>query len=212
MFWTDFVDAVLGAVGVGRLVAIDGVDGSGKTRFAANLAEHISQRPVIIIHLDDFLNPARIRHARGRHSKVGFWEDTYDYGALRRDVLEPLGRGGDGRYRPVAYDPRRDESVLGDVLHADPDALVLVEGMFLLRDELVSRWDASIHLDVPFAVTAARMAVRDGSHPDPEHPSMRRYVGGQRLYFAAARPWARADFVVDNSDYERPRVISAPAR
>nr|WP_157310918.1 uridine kinase [Microbacterium sp. MAH-37] len=197
------------AVGSGRLVAIDGVDGSGKTRFAANLAEHITRRPVIIIHADDFLNPSRIRHARGRHSEVGFWQDTYDYDALRRDVLEPLGRGGDGRYRSVAYDPKSDEPIVGDRLHADPSALVLVEGMFLLRDELAPCWDASIHLDVPFAVTAARMAVRDGSNPDPEHPSMRRYVGGQRLYFAAAQPRERADFVVDNSDYEHPMLVSS---
>ncbi|REJ04266.1 uridine kinase [Microbacterium bovistercoris] len=206
-FWAELAEAVEGAVGSGRLVAIDGVDGSGKTRFAANLAERIS-RPVIVIHADDFLNPSRIRHARGRHSEVGFWEDTYDYGALRRDVLEPLGRGGDGWYRPVAYDSATDEPMVGELLHADPSALVLLEGMFLLRDELTGCWDASIHLDVPFSVTAARMAVRDGSHADPEHPSMRRYVGGQRLYFAAAQPRERADFVVDNSDFERPVLVS----
>ncbi|WP_259363341.1 methyltransferase domain-containing protein [Microbacterium esteraromaticum] len=208
-FWPDLATAVTEAAATGRLVAIDGVDGSGKTRFAANLAAHIVDRPVIIIHADDFLNPSRIRHARGRHSELGFWEDTYDYPALRRDVLEPLQRGGDGHYRPVAYDARADEPIVGDTLHADPAALVLVEGMFLLRDELASHWDASIHLHVPFAVTASRMAIRDGSHPDPEHPSMRRYVGGQRLYFAAARPWERADFVVDNSDFDHPQLIDA---
>lgn len=35
---------------------------------------------------------------------------------------------------------------------------------------------------------------------------MRRYVGGQRLYFDAARPWERATFVVDNSDPTSPKV------
>ena len=79
--------------------------------------------------------------------------------------------------------------------------------MFLHRDELAPYWDASIFLDVPFTGTAARMAVRNGSNPDPEHPTMRRYVGGQRLYFDAARPWERATFVVDNSDFTSPKVI-----
>ncbi|UJP10539.1 uridine kinase [Microbacterium sp. KUDC0406] len=185
-FWPDFANAVLAAVGTGRLVAIDGVDGSGKTHFAANLAAHVTGRPVAVVHVDDFLNPPRIRHAKGRHSPFGFWEDTYDYRAL--------------------------ESGVQNRLEEDPAVLVLVEGMFLLRDDLASRWDASIHLAVPFTVTAARMAVRDGSHPDPEHPSMRRYVGGQRLYFEAARPWERADFVIDNSDYAHPRVVPAPGR
>ena len=90
---------------------------------------------------------------------------------------------------------------------APSDALVVVEGMFLHRDELVSHWDASVFLDVPFTETAARMAIRNGSHPDPEHPTMRRYVGGQRLCFEASRPWERATFVVDNSNFASPQII-----
>jgi len=94
-----------------------------------------------------------------------------------------------------------------EVIRAPSDALVVVEGMFLHRDELASYWDASVFLDVPFTETAARMAVRNGSNPDPEHPATRRYVGGQRLYSDAARPWDRATFVVDNSDFTSPKVI-----
>lgn len=36
---------------------------------------------------------------------------------------------------------------------------------------------------------------------------MRRYVRGQRLYFEATRPWERATFVIDNSDFAAPKVI-----
>lgn len=85
--------------------------------------------------------------------------------------------------------------------------MTLVEGMFLHRDELAGYWEASIFLDVPFAETAACMGCRDGSHADPLHPSLRRYVGGQRLHFQAARPWDRASFVVDNSDFTTPRLM-----
>ncbi len=79
------------------------------------------------------------------------------------------------------------------------DAVVIVEGMFLHRDELADRWDWSVFLDVPFAETARRMAERDGSHPDPEHPSMRRYVVGQRIYLDSCRPRIRATIVLDNT-------------
>ncbi|WP_425861092.1 hypothetical protein [Arthrobacter sp. TWP1-1] len=51
------------------------------------------------------------------------------------------------------------------------------------------------------------MAVRNGSNPDPQHPPMHRYVQGQRLYFAAARPWERATIIVDNTDITSPKVI-----
>lgn len=207
-FMRDLVNSILGAVGTeGRIVAVDGVDGSGKTSFAANLAAEVHHRPVVIIHVDDFLNPSRVRHARGRHSPEGFWKDTYNYSALHQYVLTPLGPEGDGWYSPASYDPVTDQPAPAGFLYAPPEALVLVEGMFLHRDELAASWDASVYLEAPFTVTAARMAVRDGTNPDPEHPTMHRYVHGQRLYFEAARPWERATFVVDNSDFTTPKVI-----
>ncbi len=200
---------IVSAVGPGRrLIAIDGIDGSGKTSFAASLEAEIQDRPVITIHADNFLNPQAIRHAKGRTSPEGFWEDTYNYAALRDLVLVPLAANGDGWYSPASYDHHEDQIAIGELLWAPSNALVLVEGMFLHRDELTSRWDASVFLDVPFRGTAARMALRNGSNPDPEHPSMRRYVAGQRLYFAAARPWERATFVVDNTDFTSPKVIA----
>ncbi|EQM30457.1 hypothetical protein [Rhodococcus erythropolis] len=124
------------------LVAIDGVDGSGKTTFAKSLTAQLNARKAIVIHVDDFLNPPEIRHRRGRQSPEGFWLDSYDYDALERHVLDPLGPGGSRRYRQ-----RRDSDAY---LHAADGAIVLVEGLFLHRDELAERWDYSIFLDVPF--------------------------------------------------------------
>ncbi|MDR6415530.1 uridine kinase [Pseudarthrobacter sulfonivorans] len=196
--------------GMGRsLIAVDGVDGSGKSTFADDLAAVIGERPVIVIRVDDFLNLRDVRHQRGRESPEGFWLDTYDYETLFRDVLVPLGRGGNGCYRPAATDHRKDVRPGPPIRQAPEDAVVIVEGMFLHRDELAECWDYSCFLDVPFTETARRMAVRDGSHPDPEHQSMRRYVGGQRLYFEAAQPWQRATRVVDNTNPARPRILPA---
>ncbi len=62
-------------------------------------------------------------------------------------------------------------------------------------------------LRAPFAVTVARTAARDGGSPDPAHPSVARYVGGQRLYPDARRPEDRAGLVVDATDLDAPRVV-----
>lgn len=50
------------------LLGVDGVDGSGKTTFAARLAEGFRDRgrAVEVVHLDDFLSPRAIRYRRGR--------------------------------------------------------------------------------------------------------------------------------------------------
>ena len=53
------------------------------------------------------------------------------------------------------------------------------------------------------------MAARDGSHPDPTHATMVRYVEGQRLCFDACRPWELANLVVDVTDLDAPTLIEA---
>lgn len=181
--------------------------------FARNLARQAarSSRPTVIVHFDDFLNPAAVRHARGRSSPDGFWLDTYNYDAFRSGVLAPLMPGGNGRYRARSYDPRVDRTVLSSPKPSPPDALIIVEGMFLHRDGLAQMWDLSVFLDVPFAETVRRMAERDGTSPDLSDSSLNRYIAGQQIYFAHAKPWDRATVVVDNTDFEQPRIIDASA-
>jgi uridine kinase len=196
------------------LVAVDGVDAAGKTIFADALAAAAREagRAATRISLDDFHNPLAIRHQRGRKSPEGFWLDSYDYERFTADVLTPLGPGGTRRYRPKAHDLQTDTDLDTTARLAPPGCIVIIDGLFLHRDELRDRWDCSVFLDVPFEVTARRMAARDGLHPDPEHVSMRRYVGGQRLYLMRCDPRSRASIVIDNSDPDQPRVVRASAR
>jgi uridine kinase len=195
-------------------VGIDGVDGSGKTTFADALAEHLRLRgrAVVRIRADGFLNPRAIRHRRGRDSPEGFFLDSYDVPRLRLDVLDPFSPHGSGRYRESALDLAADLPLERPWQQAEPGAVLVLDGMFLHRDELVDTWDLSVLLDVPFAETARRMSLRDGSNPDPEHPSMRRYVEGQRLYFRTCDPRSRADVVIDNTDVDGPRIVDGQAR
>jgi uridine kinase len=189
-------------------VGVDGPDGSGKTMFANDLAAVLRARgrPVVRISLDDFHNVRAVRYRQDRESPEGFWRDSYNYGRFRADVLEPLGPNGSRRYRAVAHDLATDAILTPAPRLAPPGAVLVVDGLFLHRDELAAAWDLSVFLDVPFTVTAQRMALRDGTNPDPDHADIRRYVEGQRIYFAACDPHARATVLVDNTDFERPRI------
>lgn len=190
-------------------MAIDGVDGIGKTTFAGQLAEkfEVSGRPAVVVHEDDFHNSRAIRYRLGRDSPEGYFLDTYDLAKLAGNVLDPLAP-----YRrpwwiiPKAFDYRTDTAVDAQPVEVSPDTVVIVEGMFLHRDELADRWDLSIFLDAPFDVTVRRMADRDGTNADPDHPSLRRYVEGQRHYLATCDPLAKATLVIDNSGPHTPRL------
>jgi uridine kinase len=191
-------------------VGVDGVDGVGKTVLAAELGGALRGlgRPVVNVSLDGFHHPRAVRYRRGRDSPEGFWLDSYDYQSFSEHVLEPFAPGGSRRYRSAVHDVVTDEPVESARLTVPPGAVLVVDGLFLHRAELSGAWDFSVFLHAPFSVTAARLAERDGTHPDPAHPSIARYVEGQRLYFAACSPWGRADLIIDNTDVARPTIIT----
>jgi hypothetical protein len=91
---------------------------------------------------------------------------------------------------------------------ATPDAILLFDGVFLQRPELLSYWDVTVFVDAPFNVTVARMAERDGATPpDAETVENRRYVEGQRLYLQECDPRHAAMFVFNNENLVSPDLL-----
>jgi uridine kinase len=186
------------------LVAIDGVDGAGKTTFADDLAELMreSGATVIRISLDNYLNPQAKRYAQGRFSGKGYFEDSYDYDRFTAEVLEPLSSEGSGRYRTAAYDAGAECEVSSPWQVAPNDAVVIVDGLFMHRKAWCPQngrrlWDLSVWLDVPFDEAFRRLAERDGRSPDLEDPVNSRHYHGQLLYLSDCDPGEHADVVVD---------------
>ena len=194
------------------IVGIDGVDGAGKTTFAGKLLEALNLRLdsklTQLVSIDDFHNVREIRHRQGTESPKGFFEDSFDYDSLKVRVLIPIrdSNGASVSIIPGCHDLNTDLLTTPEALHLEPSSLVIVEGIFLHRDEIRDFFDFTLFLDVPFSESVRRMSNRDGSNSDPNHPSMYRYVEGQRIYFEKCAPQSRASVLIDNSDNESPRV------
>lgn len=192
-------------------VAVDGVDGAGKTTFADELAEVLRARgrTVIRASIDGFHAPRAVRYRRGRASPEGFYRDSYDLVGLRSALLDPLGPGGSGRYRTAIFDHTTDSPVRQPEQVARPGSVLIVDGLFLHRPELRDVWDDSVFLRVPFEVSVPRGAARGPGYgsPDPQAASNRRYVEGNRLYFREADPERHAGVVVDNTDLAAPFFV-----
>jgi uridine kinase len=186
-------------------VAIDGVGASGKTALADELEAELARlgRTVIRSSIDGFHNPREIRHRRGTTSPEGYLNDSFDYDALISSLLRPLGPGGDLKYRPAVYDFRTESRVEPDEAMADPRSVLLFDGVFILRSELVRSWDFRIFVDARFDVTLARALVRDrqlfGSEDAVRERYLLRYVPGESLYLDRHRPRELADVVVMNN-------------
>ena len=189
------------------MVAIDGVDGAGKTRFADDLAARLEADDQIVLRvgIDAFHNPRAIRYARGKDSPEGFFRDSYNLEELRSRLLFPARIGMP--FRTAVFDERRDLPVSVNPLTIQLPAVLIFDGLFLNRPELRDEWDLSVFLDVPFEVSYTRMAMRDGSDPNPEAPANRRYYEGQQIYFRECRPQRSADLVIDYADWDAPRIV-----
>jgi uridine kinase len=141
-------------------------------------------------------------------------QDSFDYEALRRDLLEPLGPGGSRLYRTRVFDHRADEAVTDSWKTAPEDAVLLFDGVFLLRPELDDLWDFRLLVEVDADEALRRAVLRDedvfGSADGALRRYRDRYVRGQRLYVDEADPAARADVAVENTDPGRPELRVAP--
>jgi uridine kinase len=196
-------------------IAVDGIDGAGKTTLADALTPLVvgKGRPVIRASVDDFHNPRSVRYARGKYSPDGFYLDSYDYDSFHRLLLEPFSAEGSGRYAAKRFDLDNDRPFDLNLQQAAPTAALIVDGIFLHRPELRSCWDLSIFLTVDFDVSLPRGAARGPSFDaiDPTSPPHQRYVGGQKRYLAECTPEQQADIVIDYNDLQAPVILKWPS-
>ncbi|HEX2051306.1 MAG TPA: cytidylate kinase family protein [Actinomycetota bacterium] len=191
-------------------IAVDGPPAAGKTTLADELADVLRARgrEVIRASTDGFHLPRSRRYRRGEYSGEGCYHDSFDYDALHRVLLDPLGPGGDRRFTRAVSDYRTDTMLSEPVTTAPADAVLVFDGVFLLRPELIDRWDLRIFVSAAFEERLRRARARDhalhGSPAEVERRYRDRYAPAQQLYLATARPTDHADVVVHNDDPEHP--------
>jgi len=193
-------------------VAIDGIDASGKTWLADELAQVLraANQPVIRASIDGFHHPRALRYRRGKESPEGYYADSFDYPGLRCALLEPLGPGGSRRYRTAIFDYRQDCPLDQPEQVADPNAILILDGIFLLRPELAENWEVRIFVQVSFETSLERALRRDapalGGEEQVRQRYQLRYFPAQRLYLQRCDPLHQADAVLFNDEPQTPRL------
>ena len=146
-----------------RLIAVVGPPGSGKSTFAAQLADDLAHggQTVQIVPMDGFHLDNRLLDARGLRAQKGA-PQTFDAAGVLR-LIQAL-QGAEGVVYPL-FDRAHDIAIAG-AGYVPPDCdTVLVEGNYLLFDapiwrDLATRWSLSIALTPPPEVLQARLVQR----------------------------------------------------
>nr|WP_272911565.1 sugar transporter [Loktanella sp. M215] len=145
------------------LVGIAGAPGSGKSTLASELARRLNvQRcPAMIVPMDGFHLDNAVLDARGLRGRKGAPEtfDADGFLHLVRRMTEAVEV-----VAPV-FDRSRDLSVAGAVVVPANCAVIIVEGNYLMFDEmpwanLADLWDLSVRVEVGLPELRARLIQR----------------------------------------------------
>lgn len=207
------VERIVDARPPGRpvIVGIGGMAGSGKTMLARNLARLLENRgePVCHVGIDEFHHPKAHRYRRGADSPEGYYRDSFDLHAFAEGALRPVFEAASFpvRFQVRHLDLARDvEDRRFATLPAD--GVLLAEGVFLFRPELVRFLHLRIHVHADVDVVMERVRRRDlavlGSLAAIERRYREKYLPGERLYEDEVRPRDLADIVLDNTDPANP--------
>ena len=194
-------------------VGIDGVDAAGKTSLANELAKELTNlgHPVLRASIDGFHNPKEIRRQRGSLSPEGYYYDSFNYGLLITYLLQPLEPQGNRRIRLSAFDFKTEQETAAEELTATNDHILIFEGVFLFRPELIRYWDVKIFVKIDFQTSLDRALERDlylfGSKEEIKKRYNERYIPGQKIYLETVCPQQKADIVINNNNFMKPVII-----
>jgi len=170
---SELADEIRHNYGSGRsIVAVDGLTGSGTSGFADDLADafRAAGSQVVRAAIDDYSRS----DAGASTSAQTYYDTAYDYDALRSSLIVPFRRGESG---------------------PEGDAVLIVDGVFLLRPELAGVWQSTVCLFVPAEDAFGRA--------DLDPASTR--ADAERLYLHRVDPRRKALANIDNTDPEHPR-------
>jgi uridine kinase len=183
------------------LVAISGIDGSGKGFVAKRLGDQLRAigARVATINIDGWLNLPSVRFARTNPAEH-FYGHAIRFEELFGDVVLPLKRDRSLRtvtrfVEETAVDYRPQLWQFDDV------DIILLEGIYLLRADLRRHYDASIWIDCSFETALDRAIARrqEGlSEADTIRAYETTYFPAQRIHFDRDAPRAAAWRVVAN--------------
>lgn len=197
-----------------RLLAVDGIDGSGKSMLADRLLGVLAQAgtPAVLLRVDDFRRPiAWGQDARGEADV--YYEDYYDLALLERGARAFLQ--GDSGFELPVFDSRTERHQGRRTIAFDGAPLALIEGVFAQRVRAVREGAAIVYIETSREEARRRILARDTARgrtvADVTHRIETRYFPAQARYIREHDPVAHADALIAHERAGAPDLVRADA-
>jgi len=193
-------------------VAINGIEGTGKTTFAEALVEYLIHQGFVAHHvsIDGFHFNKKMRYSRGRNSAKGYYEDSYDELSFVKHVLQ-RSQQEPAEYIEATHDLLTDAYLDLPPKRLDDSAILVTDGCYLFKPVFNDFWDYRIYLKTDFATASRRGALRDqealGGYEIAKEMFGKRYHAASKRYISEVNPENFADIIFDITDFENLRVV-----
>ncbi len=183
------------------LVAISGIDGSGKGYITEKLVARLREQgeKAVGIGIDGWLNLPPVRFNL-RHPAATFYHQAIRFQELFAKLILPL-KAERQIYLTASYTEETATAYRPHTYAYDDVDIILLEGVFLLKRELRRHYDLSVWIDCTFATALERAIARnqEGLSPaDTIRAYETIYFPAQQLHHTVDNPRAAADLVLQN--------------
>ncbi|TFB21707.1 adenylyl-sulfate kinase [Filobacillus milosensis] len=182
------------------IVAIDGLSGAGKTTISNQIENELTKRniSVAIFHIDDHIVERKHRYNTGYEEWYEYYYLQWDVKLLQQKLFKALHN--ESKLTLPFYNHSTD-TTLYKTVNINSSELVLIEGIFLQREEWLPYIDYVVYIDCPREIRFERALNRDtyiGDYQERLYKYKRRYWQGEDHYLNHVNPLKRADFSINS--------------
>lgn len=173
------------------IVALDGLSGAGKTTLVKHLNDNLNN--IVIIHIDDHIVERSKRYNTGHEEWFEYYQLQWDVQFLKEQLYQKLQQNASLLNLPF-YQKEQDTHI-NKTVHVSTNNIVIIEGIFLLRDEWRNFYDYIIFLDCPKELRYERVLQRDTYIGDVEarfEKYNNRYWVAEEYYLKMQKPYELA--------------------
>jgi len=193
-------------------IAINGIEGTGKTVFTERLTEYLNSNKMkaIQISIDGFHFNKEVRYKQGRDSAKGYYENSYDELTFVNKVLKS-SQTEKPNYTSATHDLESDEYLNLKPIEISNETIIITDGAYLFKPNYINHWDLKIYLKTDFENAMKRGIERDkeslGGFEATKEKFKKRYHKASKIYLTENKPEGKADIIFDNSDFENLKLI-----
>jgi uridine kinase len=192
-------------------VAINGIEGTGKTTFTEKFTSYLHSNQVNAIHItiDGFHNKKQIRYKQGRDSAKGYYEDSYNELAFTEKVLLSSQKENP-HYTKAVHNLETDEILEMPPIPINHKSIIITDGAYLFKPIYREHWDLKIYLKTDFETAQKRGVKRDslllGGIEETKNKYQKRYHKASKIYLTKNKAEEIADIIIDNTNFENLKI------